>query len=250
MEKKAGINLRQDLLGSLDNVVAQAQTMKVAANGMPEISQVTAIKLKDRARFQSALDAALALMGNGFVVFEDSEIEGQNVRALKLTGAQPDPNQPNSRQIAFTVTDEYFIFCQGTQDMLQKVLARIKSKATDGSVWELPSTQAALAALPPDFTGMSVSNGASLARTFAEMFTRLQNLAPNSAAAPRAAAGPKTRPGAKNPGPSLAQGGLLFDPKALPDKEVFARYFGVTATGNYSGADSTMIKIIALPVGK
>lgn len=258
MEQKVGLSLRKDLFGSMDDVMAQAQTLKSGANGLPEVSQVTAIKLKDHARFQAALNAVLAIAGNGFGVFEETEIEGQKVHTLKpsLAGGADAPGaSPNASQIAYAVTDDYLLFSQGSTDMLQKVLARLKSKAADGSIWEAPASQAAIAALPKGYTGMAVSNGATLLKTMATMFGQLQNMA-GGAVGPKAATprkGPKgAKPGEKPAGGAAAKpaaSGPTFDPKAVPGDDVFARYFGVSASGNYSEPDATVVKFIALPVG-
>lgn len=256
MEQKVGLSLRKDLFGSTDDVMVQAQTMKVGEGGVPDISQVSAIKLKDHARFQAALDAVLAIAGNGFGVFEEAEIEGQKVRTLKpsLAGGPEAPGAPKGgTQIAFAVTDEYFLFCQGSQDMLKKVLARLKSKPADGSIWEAPATQSAIAALPKGFTGMSVSNGASLMKTMATFISQFQNMAGASGIAKAAAPekGPKSgKPGAKG-GKAAApkNSGISFDPKAMPGEEVFARYFGISAGANYSMPDATSFRFLALPAG-
>lgn len=252
MERNAGVSLRNDLFGSLDDVVVQAQSMKAGSGGMLDMSQVTAIKLKDRARFQSALDALLASLGNGFVILEQLELEGRQIHALKLpalAAAAAPGTPPNSLQIAYTVADDYFLYSRGSYDTLQKILARLNSKATDGSIWEMAATQSALEALPKGYTGMSVSNGASLVKTMADALSEVQSMAGAGAAA-RGKAPRNTQPGAKGRNAAKAPGpGLSFDPKAVPGEDVFSRYFGVAAGGNYSGPDSTVFRIIALPAG-
>lgn len=254
MEQKVGMSLRKDLFGSMDDVITQAQSLKVGAGGLPEVSQVTAIKLKDRERFQAALSALLAIAGNGFGVFEESEIEGQKVHTLKpsLAGAATPDAAKGGTQIAYAVTEDQLLFCQGSQEMLQKVLARIASKAKDGSIWDEPASQGALDAMPKGYTSMSVSNGASIMKTMASVVTQLQSMNPaGSKKLGAAKKGPKSgKPGSDEAPAAKSDDSPTFDAKAMPTEEVFARFFGTTASGGYSENDATMIKFIALPPAK
>jgi hypothetical protein len=252
MEKKAGMSLRKDLFGSLDDVIAQAQTMK-AAQGAPVVSQVSAIKLKDKARFQAALDAVIAMVGNGFGVFEETEIEGVKVHTFK-SSLSPNVAGPGktqkSAQFCYAVTDEYFLFCQGEQDMLRTVIGRLSSKATDGSIWELPASQSALAMLPQGYTGMSVSKGASIMKTMADIVTQVQAMSAMGRGKPAASAkGPKSK-GPQKPdkeGGAAPAADQWFVPSAVPGEDVFARYFSVTAVGNYAEPEATAFRFFALP---
>ncbi len=244
MEQKAGVSLRKDLFGSMDDVIATAQTMKLGTAGLPEISQVSAIKLKDSARFKSAVDAMTAMMGNGFDLFEDTEIGGQKVHKMKSTTAVA--GQPSANQVAYTMMDDYLLFSQGSTDMLENVLARMKSRAVDGSIWETPMAIEALAALPKGYTGMSVSNGASIMQTMAGMLTTLQSMSGVGATVP-AGKSRASGPGAKGKAVGGKPPGFSLDAKAMPGEEVFARYFGTAAGGKYSGSDYTMFKLITLP---
>ena len=254
LEKKAGISLRNDLLGSLQDEFIQAQTIKSAEAGalMPIVSQVTGIKLKDRARFLSALDALKALAGNGFAMFEESEFQDFRIFTFKpsLAGAPGSPSEAGAAQIAYVVTDEYFLFCQGSQDLLRKLLTRMKSPQ-GGSFWDSPATQQAIAALPKSFTGMSVSNMAPLMKMLADLFTKFETLSGIRATSKSSpvARGPKgSKPGDPSENePDAANSGLSFDPKAVPADSVFARYFGISTSGNYSYPDATVVRIIALP---
>jgi hypothetical protein len=255
-EKKAGVSLRNDLLGSLQDELIQAQIIKPAGAGapVPVVSQVTGIKLKDRARFLAALDALKALAGNGFAMFEESEFQDFKIFNFKpsLSGGPGNPSTARVAQFAYAVTDDYFLFSQGSEEMLRKVLARMKSPQ-GGGFWESPATQAAIAVLPKGFTGLSVSNVASLMKTFANAVTTFGNMSGARAARRLSSVekGPKgSKPGdASGNEPGAAGPGLSFDAKAVPADSVFARYFGISVSGNYSHPDATLIKIIALPPG-
>ena len=248
-EQQAGVNLKNDLFGSLDDMMAQAQSLRLSANGLPDVSEVTAIKLKDRARFQSALEALIAAVGNGFLVFDEVDVEGQKVRSLKLQAQAAEGQGPNASQFAYAVTDEYLLFNQGSFDNLRKIISRLKSKTTEGSFWDTPGTQDALNALPKGYTGMGVSHGAPILKTLAGLINQAQ---PMLGAAGKAAAsrkGPKNAvPGTRGAAQESLSTGPSFDAKALPADEVFARYFGSGASASYSESDATFMKIIALPV--
>lgn len=257
MEQKAGMSLRKDLFGSMDDVMAQAQTLKMDLGSEPKVSQVTAIKLKDAARFQSALNAVLAMAGNGFGVFEESEIEGQKVHTLKpsLAADAGAGAAKSSTQIAYAVTDEYLLFCQGSQDMLKNVLARLKTKDAAGSIWDDATAQAAIAALPKGYSGMAVSNGASLMKTVASLITQFQSMSGTGKPGAKSVAprkGPKgAAPAGDGEKPAKAgDNGPSFDAKAMPGEEVFKKYFGQSASANYAESDATVVRMIALPPAK
>jgi hypothetical protein len=246
MEQKAGMSLRNDLLGSLDDVYMQVETFSPGAAGSPPTnSSVTGFKLKNPERFQAAFDALLKLMGDGFGVFEESEFEGHKVFSMNKTA---------QGMIGYAIAGDYFFFMQGAPDLLHKVLRRIDSQSGPG-FWDQPRTQAALAAIPPGYTGANVSNGSTIVRTVLTTMSQAQAMVPQGAGVPGGGKGPKGPKGPKSKGgggSKSAEPGdtAWFDDSATPADEVFDRYFGMGASGFYSHPDATQILYISVPVEK
>lgn len=254
MEQKAGMSLRNDLLGTLDDVYVEVQNIAPGVAGIePVTTQVTGFKLKNRERFLAAFDALVKMIGNGFGVFEESEFEGQKIFTMKpsLSGAPQGTKQPAQATFSYVITEDYLFIAQGAPDLLHKVILRLKNPSGP-SLWEQPRAQAALAALPAGYTGMGVSNGSSILRTMLMTMSRAQSVVPGAKAGAKPGKGPKgpkSKSKGDDPQPAAAAAGW-FDPEATPPDEVFDRYFGMGATGMYSYPGETQILYISLPAEK
>jgi hypothetical protein len=256
LEKQAGISIRNDLLGSLDDVYLEMTKFSPNAEGpLPEQNQISAFKLKNRDRFQSSFDALWKLIGNGFGVFEETEYEGHKIFMMKpsLTGGPKTVGAP-SLNFGYVITDEYVFLVQGAPDLLHKVLGRLKSSPSGTSLWDQPQSQVALAALPKGFTAMSVSNGSAILRTILTTMSRAQSMVPTAKKEEKSdRKGPKSKPGAVAEGDDEeAEDGDkgLFDPNAAPPDEIFDRYFGVGASAMYPLPDATQFIYISQPAEK
>ncbi len=251
IEQQAGVSIRNDLLGSLDDLYVDVTTLALVPGALaPEQNQVAGIKLKNKARFQSAFEALWNLAGQGFGMFDESEFEGYKIRMMKSSlsgGQQIDGTQ--APRFGYVITDDYAFLVQGSTDLVHKVLARMKGSASGPSFWDEAKVQQALAALPGGFTGMGASNGSSLLRVMLGTLANAQSMVPGGFTATRNAApkGPKARPGADDDDTGGGEGGGWFNPKATPPNEVFDRYFGMGATGVYSHPDATQVIYISQP---
>jgi hypothetical protein len=224
-EQQVGVSLEKDLIGSIGDEIVQIQQV---GKSIGEESQVIALKLKDRAQFTAALNAVIKLAGNGFGVFEESEIEGVVVQTLKPSLTAAKSANGESQRISYAITDDYCFISSGTSNMMQKVLKRLKSPEGD-SLWDLPSSQTAMAALAKGYTGVGVSNPAAVIGNVIEMIGKT-GMADGKT---------KAKAGAKNDG--------WFDSKAVPSEEVFAKYFGLSASAAYSEPDVTHFQVLAMP---
>lgn len=246
MEQQVGMTIKNDLFGTLDDTMVDMQILGAPAAGSvePNISKVTMIKLKDRARFNAALEAIKKMMGNGFAMFEESDFEGQKIFSVKpsLTpGAPAAAGGANSTKFSYVIADEYVLFAQGGPELLHKVLTRLK-KAEGDSAWDNAETQDAIAALPKDYTGLSVSRGGSLVKMLLTTFAQLQEMGGK-----KAAKGKGKGPEGKG-GEAKASDKKWFDAAATPSDEVFNKYFGTGASGVYALPDAVQVKYITLPV--
>ncbi|QIF04372.1 hypothetical protein [Roseimicrobium sp. ORNL1] len=260
LEKEAGISIRNDLLGSMDDLYLEiSKTTPTAAGALPTPNQVTAFKLKNPARFQSSFDALWKLVGNGFGAFEESDYEGHKIFVMKPAFSGQQGSGEQGFKFAYTVTDEYVFLAQGAPDLLHKVLGRLKNSPAGTSLWDQPQSQAALAALPGGFTALGVSNSSAILRTVLTTMAGAQAMVPHGNAAAKSEKkgpkGPKSKPDATD---AKEEGGEdsedadegFFDPAASPPDEVFDRYFGVGASAVYSHPDATQIIYISQPAEK
>lgn len=247
MEQQAGMNIRNDLLGSLDDVYVVAGTMTLKPGTIfPEQNQVTGFKLKNRDRFQSAFDSLWNMIGKGFGVFEETEYEGYKIRMMKssLSGGTQPGGVPEQR-IGYVITEDYVFMVQGAPELAHKILARLKSSPPGTSFWDEPKVQEALAALPRGYTGMGVSNGSSILRTVLGMLSGAAAGPLKGVTTAPKGGGPKGRASGGDADDKKSEG--WFDPEATPEDEVFDRYFGMGATGMYSHPDASHMLYIAQP---
>jgi hypothetical protein len=247
-EQQVGMTLKDDLFGSMDDTFVQIQAFGAPSGPIPNVSEVNMIKLKDAKRFNAALEAIKKLIGNGFAVFEENDFEGHKIFSIK-SSLQQGAGNAAAPQFSYVITDEYFIINQGKDELLHKVLLRLKNAEGD-SAWDSPEAQAALAALPKDNFGTSVSKGGSMVKLVLTTLAELQELG-SKGASEGGAKGPKgpKAPNTKSKGKSDALGEMnWFDPSATPSDEVFSRYFGTGASGLYNLPDAFNIKVIMLPV--
>jgi len=248
VEQQVGLTLKGDLFGSLDDTMIDAQIIGDREPGViePKISKVTMLKLKDAKRFGAALDAIKKLVGNGFAMFEESDFEGTKVFSMKssLTAAGG-----SNTQFAYALTDEYFIVTQGGSELLHKVLTRL-AKPEGESAWDGADAQAAIATLPKDYTGFSLSKGGAVVKLALTTMADLQGMGAGKKGKGKAKAkgkGPKAEAGADTDEGPAAADKPFFDNKATPPDTIFAKYFGTGASGVYSLPDAVHVKYIALP---
>jgi hypothetical protein len=240
-EEKLGTSIRNDLLGSLDDTIIQAQLTPDTGDLVG--SAVNAIKLKDKARFKASFDAIMKNVGQGFAMFEESEVHGVKVMSLK-SSLTPDSPEANATKIAFAITDEYFIFSQGKPEMLNKFLARLKSQ--DGpSAWDEAEVQSVISALPKNPSSLSATRPAAIVKMIVGLITTVQEISSKEMKTDFA------EELAKGEGEKKAKtdedSDKWFDPKATPSTELMQRYFGAAASGYYVLSDAVHLKLISPP---
>jgi hypothetical protein len=243
LEDKLGTSIRDDLLGSMDDTIVQAQQTPGAGDLVG--SAVTAFKLKDKARFKASFDAIMKTAGQGFAMFEESEVHGTKVMSLK-SSLTPDSPEANATKIAFAITDEYFVFSQGKPEMLNKFLARLKNQ--DGpSAWDEAEVQSVITALPKNPSSMSATRPAAMVKMLVGLVTTVQELSGKQKKTQFEEDLEKEEGGKKAAAKVDEEQDDWFDPKAAPSNELMQRYFGATASGYYLLPDAVHVKIISPP---
>lgn len=245
MEQELGIKLRDDLFATLDD---QIVSVSVAPKAEGATSDVTGIKLKDAARFSGALETLKGLAGNGLGVFEASDFAGYQVWKMKAT--LPGMDQAGAaNEFAYTIAKDHFLVSVGAPDALHKILTRMNDPSGE-ALWDSAEARTAMDSLPANRTGVGVSHGSELVKMIFSAMAQAQE-AIGSQAAPKAKAKGKGKGKgkAKNSDEDDAEGGsdAWFDPAAMPDDEVFARYFGISSSASYSHPDAAHFRAVALP---
>jgi hypothetical protein len=242
VEQQLGFKIKEDLFGSLED-----ENVQIADGSATEQSQVFGFKVKDRARLGGALDGLKRFIGGGFGAFEDTDFLGHTISLFKATAAQAAPGA-KSTEIAYCLTDDYLLISIGKQDLLKKVLTRMK-EATEPSIWDAPRTQELIAMLPKGYNGVGVSDVSKQINIMIEAMTAVQNqTGGKKKPAASKSKGPGKGPGAEREGMSMPEADSFFDPKAQPSDEMFKKYFGTVVSGTYSKPGAIHFRMLSKPV--
>ncbi len=237
MEQEMGIKLRDDVFATMDD---QILSISAAPKADGTTSDVTGIKLKDAARFSAALETLKGLAGNGLGVFEESDFAGFKV--WKMKASLPGMDQTSgANEFAYSIAKDHFLVSIGAPDALHKILNRM-SDPSGPAIWDDADARAAIDALPGNRTGVGVSNGSELVKMMFKAFGQAQETLGAQVA-------PKGKGKGKGKGKAKAEAGgdALFDVKAMPGDEVFARYFGISSSASYSLPDAAHFRVLSLP---
>jgi hypothetical protein len=242
-EQEVGVKIRDDLFGATDDEMVQA--VKVGKDGAQ--SQVLGIKLKDQARFQSAIETLKGLAGDGLELFEESSFAGQKIFALKSSLPTGDDESASGiGQVAYAITKDYLLVSMGGMDALNQVLGRLQSPEGE-SFWEQSKVKSAVDALPAGYTGVGVMDGGAFLASSVKQITDMQQ----QVAGLGAVTGGKGKQKGKGKGKDRRRE-LIKEDTTLPPPppaEVFQRHFGVMASGSYTLNDAAHFLYIAQPAG-
>ena len=242
LEQQMGFKIKEDLFGSLED-----ESIQIADGTAEAQSQVIGLKVKDRARLGGALDGLKRFIGQGFGAFEESDFLGNNISLFKATAAQAPGAK--STEIAYCLTDDYLFFSIGKQDLLKKVLTRLK-EAGEPSIWDAPRTQELIAMMPKGYSGLGVSDASKQINIMIEAMTAVQKQTGGAKKKPVASKskGPGKGPKVENEIAGLPAPDSFFDSKAQPSDEMFKKYFGTVVSGTYSKPGALLFRMLSKPV--
>jgi hypothetical protein len=242
LEQQMGFKIKEDLFGSLED-----ESIQIADGTAEAQSQVIGLKVKDRARLGGALDGLKRFIGQGFGAFEESDFLGNNISLFKATAAQAPGAK--STEIAYCLTDDYLFFSIGKQDLLKKVLTRLK-EAGEPSIWDAPRTQELIAMMPKGYSGLGVSDASKQINIMIEAMTAVQKQTGGAKKKPVASKskGPGKGPKVENEATGLPAPDSFFDSKAQPSDEMFKKYFGTVVSGTYSKPGALLFRMLSKPV--
>ncbi|OYW30327.1 MAG: hypothetical protein B7Z47_03675 [Chthoniobacter sp. 12-60-6] len=234
-ETQMGFKIREDLFGSLSDEFIQVQD----GNGTKE-SQVMGFKIKDADKLGGVLEGLKRYIGAGFGAFEESEFLGFNINTFKAT-----QTASASTEVSYCNTGKYLLISVGTQDVLKKVLGRMKDPSGP-SIWDDPHVQNLLSIAPKNYNSVGVADAGRLMNMIATAAATLESKKNSKAKADAKKKGPgKKGPGGDAPAAAASE---WFDPKARPSNETFARYFGSLLSASYAHPDAIQLHYLTTPV--
>jgi hypothetical protein len=244
VEQQMGFKIKEDLFGSLDDEYVQANDGTAVAS-----SQVMAIKVKDRAKLVGALDGLKRFVGQGFgAAFDESEYLGYTINTFKAS--QATAAGAASTEVAYCLTEDYLLFSTGKQDLLKKILSRMKDPSGP-SIWDSARTQELIAMLPKGYVGVGVSDASKQLLTVIDALTALQEKTASKKKAPvlnkkGPSKGPKA--GAAADESEVNGPASWFDADAQPSEAMFKKYLGTEVGGNYLHPDAIHFRTLSKPV--
>lgn len=244
VEQQMGFKIKEDLFGSLDDEYVQANDGTAL-----EQSQVMGIKVKDRAKLVGALDGLKRFVGQGFgAAFDESEYLGYNINTFKASQAAA--AGAAATEVAYCLTEDYLLFSTGKQELLKKILSRMKDPSGP-SIWDSARTQELIAMLPKGYVGVGVSDASKQLLTVIDALTAVQEKTASKKKAPVLnKKGPSKGPKAgEETDESKAKGpATWFDADAQPSEAMFKKYLGTEVGGNYTHPDAIHFRTLSKPV--
>ncbi len=228
-EQQLGFKIRDDLFGSLTD-----EMFSVQDGALDKQSQVLGFKIKNADKLGGALDSLKRFVGAGFGAFEESDYLGFTVNTLKTS-----QTASAATEMAYCNTGKHLLVSIGNQEVLKKVLARIKDPAGP-SLWEGAQVQKLLAAVPKNFGGASVTDVGSMLDLLVTAASALES----QAGVPKGS-DKKKGPGKK--GSEMAAAASTLNLAARPSKKTFQRYFGSMLGTQYSHPDAIQIHYLVMP---
>ncbi len=230
-EQQLGFKIRDDFLGSLDDEVVAAQDGELTKQ-----NQVIGLKIKDPDKIGGALESLKRYIGAGFGAFEESDYLGFTVNTLKTS-----QTASAASEVAYCNTGKYLFISVGGQETLKKVLSRLKDPSGP-SMWDNPQVQKLLSMVPKNYGSASVTDVGSSINMLATAVSAVEA----QAASKKKDKGSSKKKGPGKKGgsddkPASAATGPKLDPKAVPSKEVFQRYFGRMLGLQYSHPDAIQV---------
>ncbi len=244
VEQQVGFSLKDDLFGSLED-----EYIQLNAGTLQAPSQVMGFKVRDRERLSGALDSLKRFIGQGFgAAFEDTEYLGHTISTYRASQATAKPGAA-SNEIAYCLADGYLLFSTGSQELLKKLLSRMK-EPTGPSLWDSQRTQELVASLPKGFVGLGVADASEqLLNIINAMTTVEKQTSGKKKGAAKKGPGKEAQQAADDKPKSSGKGfSQWFDPVAQPTPEVFKKYFGTEVSGTYNHPQAVHFRALSKPV--
>ncbi|MBW8782397.1 MAG: hypothetical protein JF599_10995 [Verrucomicrobia bacterium] len=214
--RKLGVDLKRDLVGSLGNDMVSAYALPPGLEpgvtpAWDEMDQFIAISLNNVDAFTKAVEGLKQLAAGpaGDPLFTKRDYLGQTLYVFKTRSAAPGAKP--GRGFTYAVANQTLLIGIGSPATVENALQGMADNP--GSFWKREDVQTALAGMPADAADLQFHDLKVIVASLFEMTARLQTAA---AAAPQKG---KSDEGKKN----------FVDVSAKPDDDVIARYWGLAS---------------------
>ncbi|HTJ78877.1 MAG TPA: hypothetical protein VL357_07750 [Rariglobus sp.] len=218
LNRKLGIDLKRDLIGSLGNQLVSAYALPSGLDSgqMPpwdQMDQLIAVSLDNVDAFTQAIEALKQMAGGPAAdqLFTKRDYLGQTIYTLNT---HTQPGAKPVRGFSYAIANRVLLVGVGSSATVENVLQGMRDG--QGAFWKRDEIKAALAGMPADAGTIQLTDMRVVISSLLEMAVRMAD----TAATPNAAGKPK-------PGPDWKS---LIDSSAKPDADVIGRYWGI-ATG-------------------
>jgi hypothetical protein len=220
----AELDLRRDLLENLTGELVSIQNLEgVSGDSIDSLElqqdQVVILGIQQSEAVENVMETIKAVVGQGSELFRQRDFEGHTVFTLDTPRAE---GEPDSQEIAYTITDGQLVFSVGSPATFEQVLLQMGGNGD--SVWKRRDVQQALGRLPD---GAAAVQYQDLAATGHLVFNAI------------AAVGSMES--------DEDDDGPFCDPSAVPDPDVVGRYLSSAVSGAWKDDRELLIRALVLP---
>jgi len=209
--KKVGIDIKRDLIGSLGDEILSARAIPPGvepgqAPAWQEMDQLIAVSLSNEPAFIKSVEALKQLAGPAAEqMFSRRDYLGHTIYTFNQKTA---PDAPPPRGVTYAIANRTLLLGIGSPATVENALQGMA--AAEGLFWKRDDVKAVLAEVPADAVIVQVQDLRVMAASFVEMAVQLQ-----------------TAQSASDEGG--VSGKKFVDVTARPDAEAIARHWGLTA---------------------
>jgi len=218
LNRKLGIDLKRDLIGSLGDQLVSAYALPSgldAGQAPPwdQMDQLIALSLDNVDAFTQAIDALKQMAGGPAAdqLFTKRDYLGQTIYTINT---HTQPGAKPVRGFSYAIANRTLLVGVGSSAPVENALQGMRDG--QGAFWKRDDIKAALAGMPAEAAAIQFTDMRVVISSLLEMAVRMAD----TADAPDA-------PGKPKPGPDWKS---FIDSSAKPDAGVIGRYWGI-ATG-------------------
>jgi len=234
--KKLGVDLKRDLIGSTGDTFIAANTISPnAAPGtqpsLTDFEQIFAISLDNQDVFTNAVEALKNSLGpQADSLFTTREYLGQKIFTFK------NPNPGQAKGFSYAIAKGYLFVSVGSAAPIEAALQGLEGKQP--SLWEKKEVSAAFAQLPPGAMAFQYQDVRAMIGSLFKTLSTAASMMNNGAAQ---LAGPEAESdddaNTTTAPKKVHSSSPLIDPTASPDAETIAKYW--SHSWGYGTKDST-----------
>ncbi len=223
INRKLGIDLKRDLIGSLGNEIVTSYALPPGLDAgvtppWDQMDQLISISLSNVEAFTKAIEALKQMAGGPAAdkLFSKRDYLGQTIYTLNVP---PRPGAKPMRGVNYAIANNTMLLGVGSPTTVENALQGMRDG--QGLFWKRDDIKTALAGMPPEASSIQFTDLRVVIASLFEMAARSQDAADK----PKADEAPP----------------LLIDASAKPDAEVIGRYWGMVSSYTLKTANGIFI---------